>query len=587
MSPRQKATGTTNGAAAQEQTDVERARLAAIVDSSEDAIISKTLDGTVTSWNAAAVRMYGYEAEEAVGRHISFIVPEELHGQLAEIHERLGRGEKVNYLETVRVRKDGARVEVAVSVSPLKNAAGETVGAATIARDIGERRRAEAERAGLAAQVEDERRRLSDLISSVPGVVWEAWGEPDEESQRIDFVSDYVEQMLGYTVDEWLSTPNFWLTIVHPEDKERAAAEARAKFEGGGGVSEFRWVRKDGRVIHVASHSVPVRDAGGRAVGMRGVTMDITARKTSEAELARRVHQAALGAEVGAALAEGGAPLRQVLQLCAEAVVKHLDAAFARIWTLEHGSDVLELQASAGMYTHTDGPHGRVPVGRFKIGLIAAERKPHLTNSVVGDPRVGDQEWARREGMVSFAGYPLLVEDRLVGVLAMFARRPLPDDMLEALASIANVTAQGIERRRAEEALAALLREREQTLEEVSTPVVPVLEGVLVLPLIGSLDTERTSKATRAALQEVTRQGARVCILDITGARLVDSHAVANLSNLVQALKLVGAEACVTGVGAQVAQTLVGLGLDLKGLRTYRTLAQALAALGGNGRRAG
>jgi anti-anti-sigma regulatory factor len=173
----------------------------------------------------------------------------------------------------------------------------------------------------------------------------------------------------------------------------------------------------------------------------------------------------------------------------------------------------------------------------------------------------------------------LLVEDRLVGVLAMFTRRPLPEDTLEALSSVANVIAQGIERRRAEDALAELLREREQTIEEVSTPVVPVLDGVLVVPLIGSLDTERTSRATRAVLSEVTRQGARICILDITGARLVDSHAVTNLTNLVQALKLVGAEAYVTGVGAQVAQTLVGLGLDMRGLRTYRTLAQALAAL--------
>ena len=83
----------------------------------------------------------------------------------------------------------------------------------------------------------------------------------------------------------------------------------------------------------------------------------------------------------------------------------------------------------------------------------------------------------------------------------------------------------------------------------------------------------------------MTRTGARVCIIDITGARIVDSAAVANLTNLVQALKLVGAEACVTGVGAQVAQTLVGLGLDMTGLRTYRTLAQALAALTGAGGR--
>jgi PAS domain S-box-containing protein len=442
-------------------------------------------------------------------------------------------------------------------------------------------------RAETGAQIESERGRLRDMISSVPGVVWEAWGEPDADSQRIDFVSDHVEKMLGYTVEEWLSTPNFWLSIVHPEDRERAAAEARRKFEGreGGASNEFRWIKKDGRVIHVESHSVPVRDREGRAVGMRGVTMDVSARKRFEDELGRRVRQAALGADVGGALAEGGVSLRQALQRCVEAVVRHLDAAFARVWTLERGSDVLELQASAGMYSHLDGAHGRVPVGKFKIGLIAAERKPHLTNSVVGDPRVGDQEWAKREGMVAFAGYPLLVEDRLVGVLAMFSRAALPEDTLEALASVANVIAQGIERKRAEEALSELLSEREQALEEVSTPVVPVLEGVLVLPLIGSLDTLRAERATRAALTEVVRQGARVLILDITGARLIDSHAVSRLTSLIQALKLVGADAYVTGVGAHVAQTLVGLGLDMQGIRTFRTLAQALATLIGNGRR--
>ena len=457
----------------------------------------------------------------------------------------------------------------------------------SLAEDLSRRAAVAVDNATLVAQVEGERRRLRHLVGSVPGVVWEAWGEPDAASQRINFVSDYAEEMLGYAVEEWLSTPNFWLSIVHPEDRERAAAEARRKFGSeAGGVSEFRWVHKDGRAVPVEAHSVAVRDADGRPVGMRGVTMDVTERRRAQEELDRRARQAALGADVGVALSDSAAPLRAVLQRCAESVVRHLDAAFARVWTLDRGEGVLELQASAGMYTHTYGPHGRVPVGRFKIGLIAEERRPHLTNSVVGDPRVGDQEWARAEGMVSFAGYPLLVDDRLVGVLGMFARKPLPGDTLEALSSVANVIAQGIERRRAEEALAELLREREQTIEEVSTPVVPALEGVLVLPLIGSLDRVRTQRATHAALEAVTRQGARVCIIDITGARVVDSAAVANLTNLVQALRLVGAEACVTGVGANVAQTLVGLGLDMRGLRTYRTLAQALAALlGGEGRR--
>ena len=149
------------------------------------------------------------------------------------------------------------------------------------------------------------------------------------------------------------------------------------------------------------------------------------------------------------------------MQSCTETIVKHLDAAFARIWTLSPQGDVLELQASAGMYTHLDGAHARVPVGKFKIGLIAQERKHHLTNNVIGDSLVHDQEWAQREGMVAFAGYPLILGNELYGVMALFARKPLSDTTIAALEAVANQLALGIERKRAEEALAesnALLR---------------------------------------------------------------------------------------------------------------------------------
>jgi PAS domain S-box-containing protein len=134
-------------------------------------------------------------------------------------------------------------------------------------------------------------------------------------------------------------------------------------------------------------------------------------------------------------------------------MVDHLDAAFARIWTLNAAGDVLELQASAGLYTHLDGPHARVPVGAFKIGRIAQERMPHLTNDVARDPRVSDPAWAEREGMVAFAGYPLIVEDRLLGVVALFARRPLEEDMLRALGSISVSISIGIQRKQAMAAL--------------------------------------------------------------------------------------------------------------------------------------
>ncbi len=153
-------------------------------------------------------------------------------------------------------------------------------------RTTSQQKPAEAERAGLAAEVENQRRRLKDIVANVPGVVWEAWGEPDAATQRIDFVSDHVETMLGYSIEEWLGTPNFWLSIVHEEDKERAGREAVARFKSArGGTSEFRWVARDGRVLWVEARSTVVTDEDGKPMGMRGVTMDITDRKRAEEAL--------------------------------------------------------------------------------------------------------------------------------------------------------------------------------------------------------------------------------------------------------------------------------------------------------------
>jgi PAS domain S-box-containing protein len=122
-----------------------RERLAAIVESSQDAILSKTLDGTITSWNSGAEKMYGYAEAEAVGRHISLIVPPERLEELAEIMARLQSGEQIKQMETVRVRRDGTFIDISITTSPIKAEGGGFVGASTIARDITERKRAEEE----------------------------------------------------------------------------------------------------------------------------------------------------------------------------------------------------------------------------------------------------------------------------------------------------------------------------------------------------------------------------------------------------------------------------------------------------------
>ncbi len=141
-------------------------------------------------------------------------------------------------------------------------------------------------------------------------------------------------------------------------------------------------------------------------------------RRDAEEEASEKGRHVALGADVGKALIIGK-DLREALQGCAEAMVRHLDAAFARIWVLNEKDEVLELYASAGMYTHTDGFHSRLHLWKYpyKVAVIARERKPHLTNNVIGDPMIHDQEWAKKEGMVAFAGYPLVFRDRTVGVV--------------------------------------------------------------------------------------------------------------------------------------------------------------------------
>src|SRR6185295_1769452 len=113
-----------------------QARLAAIIESSEDAIISKTLDGVIQTWNAGAERLFGYRAEEAIGRSITLIVPLERLDEEKEILARLSRGERIDHFETVRMTKDGGRVDISLTVSPIRDAGGRIVGASKVARDV-------------------------------------------------------------------------------------------------------------------------------------------------------------------------------------------------------------------------------------------------------------------------------------------------------------------------------------------------------------------------------------------------------------------------------------------------------------------
>ncbi len=164
---------------------------------------------------------------------------------------------------------------------------------------------------------------------------------------------------------------------------------------------------------------------------------EVLERNNAEKALVEQARLASLGANVGIAITQNET-LKDILRSCSELLVRHLEAELVRIWIFNKHNDILELQASAGMYTRIDGTHCRIPVGKYRIGLIAQEMKPYLTNAVIGDPSLHDQEWARREGIVAFAGYPLVVKGQLMGVMAAFGRKPFTEATLQTMSSVAD-----------------------------------------------------------------------------------------------------------------------------------------------------
>jgi formate hydrogenlyase transcriptional activator len=243
------------------------------------------LDGRITNANDAYLELTGYSRSELdEGKlHCSDLTPpEQLHLDKQAIQEAKSRGVCTRYEKDYQ-RRNGQRIPVLIGGGILPGMPDHGV---VFAMDLSERKKAEEDARLFASLAECERQRLDGIVSSVPGVVWEAGGEPGSAEQELRFVSDYVETLTGYTVQEWLAEPRFWLTIMHPDDRERAARECATCFNSGQGCAcQFRWIRKDGQVIWVEARLAVIRGENGEPVGLRGVTMEITERKNAESAL--------------------------------------------------------------------------------------------------------------------------------------------------------------------------------------------------------------------------------------------------------------------------------------------------------------
>jgi len=280
------------------QIEDARLRLGAIVDSSNDAIISNDLNGMVTTWNAAAGRIFGYDAQDIVGHSVMTIVPPELQREQLEVMRRITQGEPVEHFETQRLRKGGEHIDVALTISPLRNTAGIITGASQIARDISERRRTEETRIRLAAIVESS----DDAIISkdLDGIIT-SWNSG-------------AKRLFGYEADEIVGHSVMRLI---PRELHSEEPMILARLRAGQRVEHYesKRRRKNGELIDVSLTISPIKDSTGKVVGASKIARDITERKRSEAALIEKEKLAATGRMAAAIAHEVNNPLESIMNL--------------------------------------------------------------------------------------------------------------------------------------------------------------------------------------------------------------------------------------------------------------------------------
>lgn len=278
--------------------DHARFLLAAIVDSSDDAIISNNLNGIVTSWNEGAHRMFGYTGEEMIGQPILRLIPEELHIEEENILKRIRAGERIERYDTERVKKGGTRFEISATMSPVRDATGRVIGASKIAREISDRRRSEDSRLRLAAIVDS----ADDAIISkdLNGII-SSWNEG-------------ARRMFGYTSDEMIGQP---LLRLIPKEIQYEEEEILRKLRAGEKIDHYETIRltKAGDPVEVSVTISPVRNSDGVVVGASKIARDISDRKRMEKVLIQSEKIATTGRMAAAIAHEINNPLEAVMNL--------------------------------------------------------------------------------------------------------------------------------------------------------------------------------------------------------------------------------------------------------------------------------
>ena len=564
----------TDQVVARRMTQESERRFRAIVEQVDAGIAEVDLSGKFTFVNDRFRQIVGRSREELMHSTVQDIThPDDLAATTAGLTRVIELGSPFA-IEKRYLRPDGSLVWVQKSYARLEDGSGHPRGVGLVAIDT--TRRKYAERA-----LEESEAEAHTLLR-----ISEALGASQTDLETlVQRVTDEATSVTGANFGA------FFYNVTRPDGESYvlytlsgAPKEAFAQFGlprntpifgptfRGEGIVRLDDVKKDPRYGQVAPHygmpkghlpvtsylAVPVVARSGAVIGglffghpeagrftvaheriVRAIAASAAVaienaqllRSTREAEeaQARRARQAIFASEVAAAFTQGG-NVDATLERCCALAAKNLEVAFAGVWIADAAGAAFDLRASAGDSLVASGAPRRVRPGQWEVGVVAQERSPRVKNELAGDSASSDLDWARRAAFTSFAGYPLVVEEKVIGVFGMFARRPFAEDTFTALEPVARTMAIGIERDRADEDRIRLLKELQRAVQ-FSETFVGILGHDLRSPL-GAISTAAELLLRRETNERVTRPIERIRtsasrmermieqILDFTRARI-------------------------------------------------------------------
>lgn len=377
-------------------------------------------NGVFVAASAACERLLGYTSSQLLQSDLFSCLVVEQTAQLREAWSLACAGTEPRTLRVLHTRPTGSPVWLEVTLLAVRDsstdneAEGSSLQVHCSLRDITAQVAEESARATRLAEAEMAERHRDYLVRMTPGLIWFGPVSPDLSSYRATYMSEYLFRVTGYTSTQWLQTPGFWRSIIHPEDREHILAESPSAMKEERPLGPYRIIANDGRILWIQSQVVLERDAAGVPVRMYGLTLDMTSFKEAETE-----------------------------------------------------------------------------------------------------------------------------RSRLQRELADQARRLL----------------------------------------EESTPLIPISDSVLVMPVIGTLDPARAQHALHTVLNGITQSRAHCVLVDLTGVSTVDADGVSALLRMTQAVRLLGARVILTGMRSEIAQSLVRMGVELTGVTTRATLRAAINEL--------